>query len=428
MAERKIQPAKKFTGHFRVPGDKSISHRSLILAALAEGESQVTDLLECEDIRSTRRVLEALGVRILDSGYGVTIRGRGLAGFKAPVGDLDCGNSGTTLRLMMGVLAGSNLNVKLVGDASLNARPMARVALPLNQMGATIDLTDQNTSPVVIRGAQLQGISYELPVASAQVKSAILLAGLFAEGSLELTGKISSRDHTERMLQRTGVRLDSDEKRLSMKCGQRSGAFSLSVPGDPSSAAFFLAAGAMILGSDVYLEDVCLNETRLGFVRALKRMGADITFTLRSEDPEPRGDIRVRGEQLLSGIEIDEVEVASLIDELPLLAVVAATARGVTSVKGASELRVKESDRIEMIARNLRAMGAKINTFSDGFVIDGVDKLQGATLESGGDHRIAMACAVAALRAVGETTVKDSECVSVSYPAFFGELERGICG
>lgn len=419
----KIVPVKKFKGSPLIPGDKSISHRGLIFGALAEGRTEVIDILESGDVQSTARCLQQLGVKITKSGNRTFVEGVGLRGFQAPREILDCGNSGTTIRLLMGVLSGQKFEAKMTGDSSLVKRPMKRVAEPLRQMGAQFELTNNDYAPLTVKGTDLHGVNYELKVASAQIKTAITLAGLLAKGTTTITGEIHSRDHTERLLKHFGVQLDVKPDAVSITGGQKMKATTVQVPGDPSTAAFWMAAASLIPGAEVELHNIVLNPTRIGFLRALERMGANVQTKMTSENPEPIGTIRVTP-GTLRGIKISKDEVPTLIDELPLLAVLATQAQGVTEVEGAEELRVKETDRIEAVAVNLRAMKAKIDVRPDGYRIEGVQKLHGAQINSFHDHRIAMAFSIAGLIAQGETEIQHPDCVGISYPGFFDTLKE----
>jgi 3-phosphoshikimate 1-carboxyvinyltransferase len=419
----KITPAGKFKGSPVIPGDKSISHRGLIFGALAEGRTEVIDILESGDVQSTARCLQQLGVKITKSGNRTFVDGVGLKGFTAPREILDCGNSGTTIRLLMGVLAGQSFEARMTGDSSLVRRPMKRVAEPLRQMGAKFELTNEDYAPLTVKGSSLKGVTYSLKVASAQIKTAITLAGLLAEGTTTITGEIHSRDHTERLLKYFGVDMNVTADAVSISGGQKLKACTVQVPGDPSTAAFWMGAACLIPGSQLELVNIALNPTRIGFLRALERMGAKIDTQITSENPEPIGRIRMTSGPL-KGIKISADEVPTLIDELPLFAVLATQAQGVTEVEGAEELRVKESDRIEATATALRAMKAEIEVRKDGYKIQGVQKLHGAVIDSFHDHRIAMAFSIAGLVAQGETEILHPECVSISYPAFFETLKE----
>ena len=426
MAERRVVRAARFQGRPLIPGDKSISHRGLIFGALAEGSTDVLDILESEDVQSTARCLRALGARITKEGNTTRVDGIGSRAFQSPQEVLDCGNSGTTIRLLMGVLAGQKgVTATLTGDASLVKRPMKRVAQPLRKMGAQFELTREDLAPITVTGAALHGVELEMTIASAQIKTAIILAALSAEGTTTLTGEIHSRDHTERLLKHFGVKMQAEKDRIVVPGAQKLRAVRVQVPGDPSTAAFWMAAACLIPGAHLELNNISLNPTRIGFLRVLQRMGAEITIETLIEEPEPVGRITVRSGDL-KGIRVSAEEVPTLIDELPLLAVVATQARGVTEVEGAEELRVKESDRLEAVAVNLRAMGAQIEVRHDGFLIEGPQNLHGAKIQTFHDHRIAMAFSIAGMLSDGATTIESSECVSVSYPGFFQDLEEMI--
>ncbi|MGK5085650.1 3-phosphoshikimate 1-carboxyvinyltransferase [Bdellovibrionota bacterium FG-1] len=421
--QKTIRKAARFEGKPKIPGDKSISHRALIFGALAEGRTEVIDLLESGDVHSTAKCLADLGVKITREKNIIYVDGVGARGFTQPSKVLDCGNSGTTIRLLMGVLAGRGITATLTGDASLRGRPMKRVAAPLQLMGAQFSLTQENYAPLTVTGARLRGIDYDLKIASAQIKTSVMLAALCAEGVTTISGEIHSRDHTERLLRHFGVPVDVSATSIRIQGGMKLRATSVTVPGDPSTAAFWIASAGLIPGAQLELENISLNPTRIGFIRAMQKMGANITTRITSELPEPIGQVRVTP-GTLHGIRITEAEVPSLIDELPLLAVVASQACGVTEVGGAKELRVKETDRIEAVAVNLRAMGIEIEVREDGFKIEGPQRLKSASLDSFHDHRIAMAFSIAGLMAEGETQIQDADCVGISYPQFFTTLEE----
>lgn len=395
-----------------------------MFGALAAGTSHARNVVDSADCRATRRIVQALGVSITDVAPGeVSIHGDGLAGLREPDDVLDAANSGTTTRLMAGILATRPFYSIITGDASLRARPMRRVVEPLAQMGATIMGRDGGgLLPLSIRGGLLRGIDYAMPVASAQVKSAILLAGLAAEGTTRVREPAPSRDHTERMLRHLGAPIRVDDGTIELAGGGTLRPFRLDVPGDVSSAAFFLAAGLLAPESAVTLPGVGVNETRTGVLDALRAMGGAVTVSERDESgPEPMATLSA-ATSALQGIEIAGELIPRLLDELPLLALVATQAHGCTVVRDAQELRVKESDRIATTAGELRRLGAAIEERPDGFVVEGPTRLRGARCQSHGDHRIAMMLAVAGLVAAGETTVEGAECVEVSYPGFFDAL------
>lgn len=416
-----ITPARSFGGTPVIPGDKSISHRALILGALAEGRTEITGLLDSDDVRSTIRCLRQLGVFIDGVGQKTWVEGLGSRKWVSPGAVLDCGNSGTTIRLLMGVLTGKEVGCILTGDESLRGRPMLRVADPLRKMGAEISLSKHHFAPVTLHGSTLRAMDYELPIASAQVKSALLLAGLSVSGTTVLRGKIASRDHTERMLPYFGAKVECAASEIRIEGKQQLKGTSVQVPGDPSTAAFWIAAACIVPGARLRLENISLNPTRLGFLHALQAMGADIRTRIVSNDPEPVGEVEVVYSKL-NGICISESMIPSLIDEIPLLAIVGTQAEGSTEVMGAQELKVKESDRLAAICEQLKIMGVEIERREDGFRVIGRQKLRGATIQSAQDHRIAMAFSIAALVAEGTTEILDAECVSVSYPGFYTTL------
>lgn len=424
--EIRSQKTPPIRAEIRVPGDKSISHRAAMLAAISDGPCALDNYLDGEDCLGTLDVLRRLGVRIESGAAGCHLV-HGLGGrFVAPNSDLECGNSGTTMRLMSGLLAAQPFRSRLTGDASLSRRPMRRIMTPLGEMGARFYTEGAgDCPPLVIEGASdLCGIEYRLPMASAQVKSAVLLAGLFARGMTAVTEPAPTRDHTERMLEYFGVPVNKDGLRISVEGGHLPVARDFTVPGDISSAAFWIAAAAARPGSHLVVHDVGLNPTRTGFLAVLKRMGARLREeTGGANSAEPRGRIEIQGE-VLSGTSIGGEEIPNVIDELPILAVVGALAQGVTTIRDAAELRVKESDRLAVVAHHLQAMGADVTEHPDGMVIRGGLPLRGARLDSHGDHRIAMAFAIAGLFADGETILENAGCVETSYPEFVRQLER----
>lgn len=410
-------------GQVRPPSDKSLTHRAFMFGALASGPSRVRHPLGSEDAEATRRVLTALGVRFDDMSADEVVV-HPCAEWQQPSGPLDCGNSGTTMRLMAGLLASRPLEVTLVGDASLSRRPMRRVAEPLRLMGAHVE---GDTPPLRIRGGQLQGIDYTTPVASAQIKSAVLLAGLFAEGETRVTEPAQSRDHTERMLAAMGADLSRNGLTTTVRRRRALEPFEFDVPGDISSAAFLMVAAALAPGSRLELLDLSVNPTRTGILDVFAEVGAEVAIeNLRDVLGEPVADVTVRGHEQLNPFTIAGPLVPRLIDEIPVLAVLATQAEGVSVIRDASELRVKESDRIERVAAGLRAMGAAIETHPDGMTITGPTPLRATTISAEGDHRIAMAFAIAGLVADGETVIEGAESVLTSYPNFERDLWR-IC-
>jgi 3-phosphoshikimate 1-carboxyvinyltransferase len=412
----RVTPAGAFRGRFSLAGDKSLAHRAAILGAVAEGETRIRNFSSAADCASTLRCLEGLGVVVRREGGTVTLEGRGFGGLNAPGTTLDAGNSGSTLRMLAGVLAGRPFASVLSGDESLRRRPVERVAEPLRRMGARATAT-AGRPPLHIEGGPLRGLFWDMPVASAQVKSAILLAGLQAEGLTTVREPSRSRDHTERLLAACGAPVRVDRNTVSVTGGGRLRPLDLTLPGDVSSAAFLVVAALILPGSEVRIENVLLNPGRTAFIDVLRAMRADVVTEVTTTGPEPVGWIEARS-SALRAVDIPAAWVPSLIDELPCLAVAGAFAEGRSTVAGAAELRVKESDRIGAIVEGLRGMGARIEERPDGFAVEGGAPLRGAAVRSRGDHRIAMALAVAALAASGETEIEDGECVSVSFPEF----------
>ncbi len=412
-------PTHGLCGEIRVPGDKSVSHRAVMLSALAEGASRVRGFLEGEDTRATARIFAQMGVRIDAPSPGERIvHGVGLRGLNAPEGVLDCGNSGTAMRLLCGVMAGQAFDAVLTGDGSLSKRPMGRVVEPLASMGAGIDATEAGTPPLRVRGGRaLHGVDYTSPVASAQVKSAVLLAGLYAEGETAVTEPRPTRDYTERMLRAFGWPVEFESGRARLAGGHVLRATDIVVPADFSSAAFFIVAGSIVPGSQLVLRNVGMNPRRTGLLHVLRAMGANIAEQdSRDAGGEPVADLVVRHARL-RGIEVPVQHVADMIDEFPALFVAAACAEGVTTIRGAEELRVKESDRIAVMATGLRALGARIEETPDGAIVEG-GSLHGGSVETHGDHRIAMAFAIAGTVADGAVTIRDCANVATSFPGF----------
>ena len=417
----------RLRGELTVPGDKSISHRSVMFGSIAKGVTEITGFLQGADCLSTIGCFSAMGVEIRNSGKRVTVHGRGLRGLCQPGHMLDCGNSGTTTRLISGILSGQNFPVTLTGDASIRKRPMKRIMEPLQMMGAEITSIQGNgCAPLRIEGRPLQGIHYQSPVASAQVKSAVLLAGLYAEGETKVTEPALSRNHTELMLRYFGAEVDSQETTASIRPAEELYGQKIHVPGDISSAAYFIAAGLLVPDAELLIRNVGINPTRDGILKVCQMMGADIT--LLNEDhssAEPVADILVRSSGL-KGCVIEGPLIPTLIDELPVIACLACFAQGETIIRDAAELKIKESNRIQVMAENLTAMGADVTETEDGMVIRGGRPLHGASIHCHMDHRIAMSFAIAALAAEGETVIQDSECVNISYPGFYEELGRVV--
>ncbi len=421
---RRVSQSQSLLGVVELPPDKSIAHRAALLAALADGTSRLVNYSPAADPQSTLSCLRQLGVPIFEDEHGILIvEGRGLEGLQAPDRPLDCGNSGTTMRLLAGILAGQPFDSVLVGDASLSRRPMERIAAPLRQMGAALTLTDGH-APIHIRGGRtLRGITYRLPVPSAQVKSCVLLAGLFAEGETTVIEPIPSRDHTERMLGLNVVELGG-ERYLTIQGGMRIPPRTWTIPRDFSAAAFFLVAGTIVPDSEIRLPGVGLNPSRSALLDVLRAMGADIRVeNERVYGGEPIADLIVRSSSL-HGVQVSGALIPNLIDEIPVLAVAAAYATGRTEIRDAAELRVKETDRIAAMAENLQALGACVEVFDDGLAIEGGRRLRGTIVQSFDDHRIAMAMGVAGLVAEGETIIDGAECARISFPGFWEVLDR----
>jgi len=417
----RVRAPKRLSGTVQVPGDKSISHRAALIGAIASGRTEITGYLEGEDCMNTLKAVRALGVLVTRKGPGhYLVDGVGLFGLGEPEQVIDLGNSGTAVRLLMGVLAGQPFWTFLTGDDSLRRRPMRRVGLPLTRMGATVvGREDGSRLPLGVRGARpLKAIAYDSPVASAQVKTALLLAGLWADGPVTVTEPVRSRDHTERMLTGFGARLSIDGTTVTLTPGAELRGQGVAVPGDISSAAFLLVAGTIALGAEITVTGVGVNETRAGLLDALESMGAPVGRSHAAlAAGEPVADLTTRS-ATLRGALVGGLMIPRLIDEVPVLAVAACMARGRTRITDAAELRVKESDRIRSIATELGTLGARITEAPGGLEIEGGARLRGACVQSGGDHRMAMALVVAGLVADGETVVEDTECIGTSYPGF----------
>ena len=426
MSDWKIRRAPAIHAEITVPGDKSISHRAVMLAAMSNGPCVIRGFLASEDCLSTVGAVRSLGIQIERPDDETLIVHGNRRVFTAPRGDIDCGNSGTTMRLLAGILAGQPFRSRLTGDASLSKRPMQRIIEPLARMGANIRAEGaDHRPPIVIEGGNLSPIHHISTVASAQVKSAVLLAGMFATGKTSVTEPIQSRDHTERMLEYFLIRPQKHELTVSIHGGFTPESRDFQVPGDVSSAAFWLVAAAVRPHSRLLVKDIGLNPTRTGLLGVLVRMGAHVREAVEIEEAEPIGTIEIQGARL-KGTVIEGKEIPNVIDEIPILAVAAALAFGTTVIRNAKELRVKETDRLSAIATNLRAMGAQVAEHEDGLEIIGGAPLQGARVQSFGDHRIAMAFAVAGMFADGETVVQDVDCVNTSYPGFHAQLDKVI--
>ena len=421
--------AKGLKGQLAVPGDKSISHRAVMLGSIASGNTEIHHFLQGADCLSTISCFRRMGVEIENRGNMVVVHGKGMRGLSAPSGMLDCGNSGTTMRLMSGILAAQPFPSTLTGDASIQKRPMKRIMEPLTQMGAHIlSLRENGCAPLRIKPGKLHGIHYHTPVASAQVKSAILLAGLYSDGPTKVTEPALSRNHTELMLRHFGAEIASEDVTAAVMPAKELYGAKVEVPGDISSAAYFIAAALMVPGSEVLIRNVGVNPTRDGMIRVCQAMGADVTLeNVRGREAEPMADLLVRHSSL-KGVEIGGEIIPALIDELPMIAAMACAAQGTTVIKDAAELKVKESNRIRIMVENLSAMGADIRETEDGMIIEGGRPLHGASVDSHLDHRIAMTFAVTSLIADGVTTIKDADCVRISYPGFYQDLSRLLEG
>ena len=419
-----VNKNKRLRGTIYPPGDKSISHRAIIFGSLARGKSKVTNFCPGDDTRNTLKAFQSLGITIKGSRTDYTIWGKGLRGLQEPSDIIDAGNSGTTTRLLTGLLGGQSFFSVITGDASLRKRPMKRVTEPLRAMGAKIDGREGGDCvPLAIRGGNLRSITYHTPVASAQIKSAILLGGLYADGVTEVIEPVLSRDHTERMLKALGAHIETKNTMVRIKGFSELEAFSLFVPGDISSAAFFVVGGAIIPDSEVIIRDVGINPLRTGILDVLKNMGADIRIgEIKEEGGEDRADIIVKS-SLLKGVEVSGDLIPRTIDELPILAVAASQAEGTTIIRDAKELRIKETDRIKTMAEGLRRFGVQVEEFEDGMAITGPQKLKGTRVSSCGDHRVAMAFIIAGLTASGETIVEDTAPIATSFPNFMELLD-----
>jgi 3-phosphoshikimate 1-carboxyvinyltransferase len=423
-----IEKINQLKGNISVPGDKSISHRSLILGSIAQGETRIYNFLNSLDCLQTFECMQSLGAEIeLGEDNFIKIKGKGLYGLQEPKDMLEVGNSGTTIRLLAGLLSGQNFYSVLNGDNSIRKRPMKRVVQPLRLMGADIwGREDGQLAPLSIKGSLLNPLQYTLPVASAQVKSALLLAGLYAAGETIIKEPLPTRDHTERMLSIMQADIMISHQEIIIIGGKYLKGTDLFIPGDISSAAYFIAAASILKDSQIVISQVGVNPTRTGIIKILKKMGAKISIlNYQIKSNEPQADLEIEYSEL-KGIEIMPEEVPFLIDELPLIALVATQAQGKTIVSGAKELRVKETDRLKAIVSELKKMGANIQEKEDGFIVVGPSKLQGAACESYHDHRIAMSLAIAALLAEGKTVIKNSECIDISFPGFENTLQKLI--
>ncbi len=424
----KLKKATQLKGEFIPPPDKSISHRAVFFSSIAKGKSMIKNFLHAADPLSTLNAFRMLGVEINEAQDSIEIKGKGLYGLKEPDNVIDCGNSGTTIRLLTGLLSAFPFLSVLTGDSSLRKRPMSRVIVPLRKMNAHILARDSDRyPPIAVRGGKLKSISYELPVASAQLKSSLLLAGLYAEGTTEIEELLKSRDHTERMLSAFGADIVVEGLRIRMNGGKELHGQETVVPGDFSSTSFFLVASLLAKNSELIVRNVGINPTRTGFLQVIQGMNGAINVTNRREvSGEPMADIICRHTNALKSIHIDKDTIPALIDEVPILCVLATQAEGISEIRGAEELRVKESDRISAMVSELRKMGASLEEYKDGVLIEGPAKLQGAAVNSHNDHRIAMALSIAALISEGETTIMDADCVDISFKDFYPSLMRLI--
>ena len=422
MTNETIYPLR---GEIKIPGDKSISHRAVMFGSLAKGTTEVTHFLQGADCLSTISCFQKLGINIENNNDKIIIHGKGLHGLSAPTDILDCGNSGTTTRLISGILSGQSFTSTLTGDASIQKRPMKRIMDPLRQMGADItSVHDNNCAPLMIKGSKLHGIHYHSPIASAQVKSSILLAGLYAEGETRVTEPYISRNHSEIMLSYFGANIRTEDTTAILLPNPILEGQKIAVPGDISSAAYFIAAGLLVPGSEILLKNVGINPTRDGILRVAKEMGGNVELlNINTDNGEPTADVLVKF-SALHGITIGGEIIPTLIDEIPIIAIMAAFARGTTVIKDAAELKVKESNRIQVMVDNLKAMGADIESTDDGMIIHGGKDLHGAIIDSHMDHRIAMSFAIASLLADGHMTILDKNCVDISFPTFYQDLNR----
>lgn len=425
--DRVIKKAKQLRGQIVTPPDKSISHRAVIFASLANGSSVIKNFLWAKDPLSSLNSMRLLGLDIqITETKEIVVHGKGLKSLIEPDNVIDCGNSGTTMRLLSGILAGQPFFSVLTGDDSLRQRPMKRIVTPLSLMGATVMGRDENRlPPLAIKGGSIKGIDYDMPIASAQVKSAILLAGLFAQGKTSVSEPYKSRDHTEKMLKSMGAELEIYGNRIEIfPLREELKPLNISIPGDFSSAAFFIAAASLVKDSEILIKDVCLNNTRTGLMDVLINMGANISVINKKEQAgEILGDLLIRSSEKLKGALIEGDIIPRLIDEFPILCVIASQAEGVTVIKDAKDLRAKESDRIKAMTTELKKMGVDIKELDDGVEINGPCKIKAAEVYSYKDHRIAMALSIAGLIADGETKIKDAECVDISFPEFYNLLE-----
>ncbi|MDP3804415.1 MAG: 3-phosphoshikimate 1-carboxyvinyltransferase [Candidatus Omnitrophota bacterium] len=422
MKPKRIEPADRLFGELRLPGDKSISHRAVMTGAIAKGETRVVGLLDCDDCSYTIRAFRDMGISIEREGDITAIKGKGLRGLREPGAPIYVGNSGTTMRLLAGILAGQKFEATLAGDESLSHRPMRRIVEPLSLMGAGIKARDGEYPPLTIKGGALRPVDYKLPIPSAQIKSAILFAGLYAKGTTRVKEVFKSRDHTERILKYFGSRLKIQGLGIALSGGRDLKGKLIEIPGDISGASFFIVGAILLKGSRLRINKIGINPTRAGILNLLSRMGARIKVLNKKDLFEPVADLEVEYSRT-KGVVIEGKSIPGIIDELPIIFVLAALSKGKTIIKGISELRVKETDRINSMEENLKNMGARIRLAGDGIVIDGVGALEGAALKSYDDHRTCMALVIAALAAKGGSSIDNIECVNKSFPEFFHVLE-----
>ncbi len=424
MIHNNIKNAKSLSGEIIPPPDKSISHRAVNISCLSEGRSIIRNFLRAEDTVRTLDAFRHMGIDIEDNGKDIITNGKGLNGLKEPQNIIDCGNSGTTMRLLCGVLAGQSFPALLTGDASLTHRPMQRVISPLSEMGALIKSEEGGYPPLEIKPGELKPIQYKSPLASAQVKSSILLAGLYCHGVTSVNEPEKSRDHTERMLKAAGVNIEIKGLKVSVTGKAHLKPFDITIPGDFSSAAFFIVAGTIVNNSNVVIKNVGINPTRTGLIDILKRMGADIRFeNTREVSGEPVADIYIKSAHL-TGIELGGTAILRALDEFPILCVAASVARGITKITDARELRVKESDRIASMAGALKKMNVDVEELEDGIIIKGAQRLGATSVKSYGDHRVAMALTIAGLVSQGEMNIENTECINTSFPEFIDTLYK----
>ncbi len=419
----KIKKGSKLKGVISLFGDKSISHRALLFSSLAQGSTTIKNLSPGQDVQSTGHCLQQLGIKMISDSASLIVKGQGLYGLQPSPTPLDAGNSGTTVRLLSGILAAQHFNSVITGDKYLSRRPMDRIIIPLKKMGADIKGKDNKYLPLEIQGRPLLGLHYYSPLASAQVKSCVLLAGLYAQGETSVTEPFASRDHTEKMLSSLGVPLKKNGTTSTIQGVKKLKAAEITIPGDISSAAFFLTAALLLNNSELTLTNIGINPTRTGIITALKKMGAEISCKNQKDfNGEPVADLTVKTQRLKAAV-IKNPLIPKIIDEIPILAIAATQAQGETKILDAGELRVKETDRIHALYVNLKSMGARVTEVKDGLVIQGPTELIGTKIETFGDHRIAMAFTVAGLIAQGSTTIKNSECAEISFPGFYKTLE-----